>query len=502
MRPKKRTTAAIPNTLGQACGLALIGMLMTACASGGNVDQERPVADRDSSSDVCESPDDEAPPCDRFLLRTTKSLTDLPSSYVFNMGTTRCDGEDSFTTEGTRGTVQFEYRLLLDPPDVPGYVDFSTTQWDQTGQFFQDIEGSWRVQIDSLDHLGPNVESAAVQFRARPVNAQREPVGVEWSDWVQVNHGTRYGLLRVSDYWHLQPREPLSFHGTNFAQCEDFDAQMGWRSPDAFERGGMPVPTTQASAVMYFTKANRFGYHTPSFEWGGADHPLWAQGLGFNLFWVDTPKPYPADGNGYERWIMSNATEWHCDPDFDDYLDPDGEAFASANCRYFADGSVPEFPDTLFNQPATNDPDLRNYILAPEYVGQGWGIAALHGQGDRKQLWGVHANVWSSNELPQVDGAQREVLQLKYYEGPANYLTHGDTPWGHREDWYLDRQGPMRVEGRNVGPRAGIGESRAQLRLPGTADPDLMHREVIAAPQYCMTRNGAGTCTLDRWGEK
>ena len=132
-------------------------------------------------------------------------------------------------------------------------------------------------------------------------------------------------------------------------------------------------------------------------------------------------------------------------------------------------------------------------MLAPEYVGHGWGIAALPIGDDR--LWSVHANIYAGDAIPYESEGEGPVLQLKFYEGTADYLTRQDTGedwYGHREDWFLDEQGLEKLDSKRVGPPVCL---QAPWLMPGSCrdyapkDPDIRHREVMLAPQVTMTRS-------------
>ncbi|WP_224240330.1 hypothetical protein [Hyalangium gracile] len=485
--------------------------LLGASACGPAPQTEGPAAPSAGSEASAEAALNSAgnPPCNKLIMRASKSYVAVPSRYAFTMGILRCqdtngDGlSDRFPVEGFTGQVQYEHKTITNASNTPGYVALGSYPFNLQGTFYVSVtNGTYPVSVTSLSHLGAGVYNSVTLFRARPVDANRQPIGVEWSDWVQVNYNTRYGLLQANQFWRTTPPsyiygwEPTVLQGTNFVHGQAFSAEVGYRDPGYFH-SGKTLPTTQASVVMYFVKNNAYGYHNPYYNWPGDNAgPLWGQGASSNLFWVQDVQPYT--GPAAERWLWSNATEYY-NPLYGSWQNADAQFLGKAPIRVYGDGTTsgPDATSTWFDAPATNDSELRNYILAPEYVGRGWGIVVNHLRNGVSALWAVHANIFMSNELPGITGAARPVLHLKYYEGDQGYLDFAGTG-GHREDWYLDSAGILRIEGRAVGREVGVGDGRHRTRYLGGNDPDLRHREIIKFPHYCATRVGAGACSLDR----
>lgn len=491
---------------------------------GLDLDEDEPVEASFVPATSCAEPEPEpAPTCDALALRTTRSYTGVSSDYELLLSVLRCDDDDGdgeddrFTLEGMPSTtLQVQTRRLADAPDVAGYVDLDTVAWGPVLSELVNV-GVGTTILPRDAELPAGASTVATIVRARPVAPNGAPIGIDWSPWVQVNHGTRYALLEATRYWRMDAPDgssetaPTALQGTNYARCEDgdFDAQIGWHPPEAFHDSDDLLPTAEATSLMAFTKSNRRGYHQPGYAWEGEDStkhpcdgmcPVWERGQSNLLFWLDGPHEYPAGQDLEERWLFANGAEWYAwgtqappSPWHDEALQ-----FSGDPAYVMGDGTTP-VDDDFFGQPSNLDPSLRNYMLAPEYVGQGWGIYVEHGPEDH--TWAVQANVHPAEAIPGLSGVTGPVLQLSYFEGVADFLVSEDAQWGHREDWFLhDGDGVLRVEGRATGPLpyASLGSGRRRTRMPVPHDPDIVHREIIQAPHYCMTQVGRGTCSLDR----
>ena len=391
---------------------------------------------------------------------------------------------------GVEGPLEFEYRVKTTGLDGSGYKSLDTilAEYDEVQGYFQRpfTNGGWDFTVLPKDLVA---DPAAYIYRARRMSGN-----TTWSDWIHVNYNTTDGLLRAVDYWPDDPSAPeRRYDGRNEIYEQTFKSRIGYKAVDYFNPPGKPLPpnTSGANVVMYFLKNNHYGYHNPETPFSNAFNGGYSNGL----FWIDV---IPYGGNPGERWLISNAFEYYAplSSQIETEPWPDWTNFDYLKTRT-AGRSL------LLGSHETSPPDLREYILAPEYVGLGWGIVV-----DSEALggitWSTHANIWTQDQLPGLEdsGSTEPVLQLKFFEGPTGFLARGSiAQWGHREDWFLNSNGLLRIEDRGTGqPHFSVGAGNEKARYPAANDPDILHREIMKYPHLCMTEStlSGGNCPEDR----
>lgn len=434
--------------------------------------------------------------CNRMQLRSSRSYVDtaVASDHTYFYGVTRCNAQTNrYTVDAYSGRLQLQYKKRVAAPNQLG--------WAPGDAGWEDLPNAttWTSQSSETRIVGTSLAVAvpagttpvAMIVRARPVDAQGNAIGVGWSDWVQVNYGTRFGLLSAdaylrSYYYPFSPNE-LHFSGENHPAGQNFLATIGWAPPCHFH--GVPnknatLECASEDAVMFFLKDVAAGYHNPGLAWTpAATHPLWDLGRSNLLWWLDGPLP-GAGGPAGERWIVSNGFEMYRD---------DGLVQSTTNWddaqAHFARPLGPDDRSYAFVNPASNDPELRDYVLAPEYVGHGWGVY-FGVEGGRE--WGVHANVYDGVSVPYPASRDEPILHLKFYEGSTGWLTRETDPpagwFGHREDWYMDTLGLEKLDSRRAGAPVCLGVGEQRCRRYVVNDPDVRHREVMVNPQVTMIR--------------
>lgn len=443
---------------------------------------ERPPATPTPTATPEPTEDLSSPSCGKLLLRTSKNyaqvLPEQPAAVRFYAFVLECDADGRANgASGVDGPLEFEYRVKVDGLDGPGYKSLATLldEYDDVHDTFQRsfTNGIWEFTVLPKDLAA---DPAAYLYRARL------PAGDgAWSEWIHVNYNTTDGLLRAVDYWPDDPGAPeRAYEGYNAVYDRAFNSRIGYKPVDYFNPPGKPLPplTGNSNAVMYFLKDNVYGYHNPQTPFSNAPNDGYSNGL----FWIDVA---PYGGNPGERWLLSNAFEYYEPLSAEGDVDPWPDW---TNYDYLQERTAVH--ELLMGSHETSPPDLREYILAPEYAGRGWGIV-VDSEAIGGITWSVHANLWTVEQLPGLEesGSTEPVLQLKFFEGPTGFLEAGSTAhWGHREDWFLTRDGVLRIEDRGTGyPHLSVGAGNEKARYPAANDPDVLHREIIKYPHLCMT---------------
>ena len=155
--------------------------------------------------------------CNKFNLYTTKNYTSVPYYYRFSTGVSTCSPKAG-GIGAIPGAVLFEYKLKINPPEQPGYVDIRTINWDRAGRFKSHLQMVYVVSFQSLDHVGPNVTSVAGILRNYMLVP--EYVGNGWGIFVpHVRNGVSYqwhvhaNVFKGSEYQVL----PGTARGQSFA---------------------------------------------------------------------------------------------------------------------------------------------------------------------------------------------------------------------------------------------------------------------------------------------
>ncbi|MCP3957385.1 MAG: hypothetical protein GY719_05995 [bacterium] len=455
---------------------------------------------------------------DRLLLLSDVSWTPAnpgtPFVYYMTAWIMRASS-GSYTLEQYTGPLQFHYRGLpnaTDQPYQPGQLSLAEGGWPPfvltTGTFTQQaVEGRVRAVVTGGVGVG------AYAYSARPTAEGMDDVA--WSQWVQVNNGTRYGLFDMRDYWSLHEGDSWTFDGrqslspytkavSSTSTIYNFDEVCDGACPEP--PIGVPAEA-DANFVQLFLKTRNQGYIGYQNPWSAH---TWGSGNMRCALWGWQPPAGNADDG---EWVSYTAHEcWYRpasqeppppagDPIFDPLSTSKGNfwhapASPQPTCECPTGGCTSETSDLCWDRdPYKNEPEyqppeddrgyqLTNYILAPEYVGTGWGIGVRKNVNNR--YWYAWANGFDEDDLamiPGLDAAAIEgnLLQLRFWEVTSKGR-------GHREDWYGDADGVLRIEDRIF--RGGIGKTHQH--------PDGTHTQVMQQPHFCMTRQGLGACPAVR----
>lgn len=368
-----------------------------------------------------------------LLVRTSKSLVaKLPGYYYLYAA--RLVGTN---VEAFSGTL--DYKLSFCPKASP------TRCVDSAGTWLSVTDGGVRADLP--------VGTAEGIYRAsfRP-HASTEP----WSNPVQVNVGYAGDLEDMSEYW-IMPTSGAAFTGTNTVTQTNYRAVIGYE-PYTAACGSDPANIK----TMYFMKDNRFGYWGPSYITANENHGI------NNLRWH--LRPWAQDG-------------WH-----DEYLTAIGHEVYQYNPSSLSlDSNFKKLNGTL--RYGSMSSDFPGYVLAPRFVGTGWGMANseqtyLHGQeGSSSDFcnvsgganygrtpWVVHINKVQLH-LPKYTGP---AIEIKFWEGPAGQMG----PFLYVENWYfVKHKGLVRIEA----------NAYDQNTVPCTGDPDCFVNEQMQHPMNVLT---------------
>lgn len=300
--------------------------------------------------------------------------------------------------------------------------------------------GRWLNMSNGLTvaNLSTDIVRGVYKARFRPSSSS-----VGWSNEIQVNVGTTVGLENMRDYW-LMPQTEATFVGKNNRTGESFTAKVGYKD--------IQLPCLPAGAgvkAMYIIKDRTNGY--------------WAPGSPSNLLWYLTP--------------------WHNAGFHDTYLNAEGhEAYELGG------QSNLEFTQNFKNvqhsyRYGSTNPNFPGYVLAPQWVGAGWGVGNAaqtysDSAGPDTHLcaprgstgvgtWAVHADIVN--------------LALPKYNGPAIMMSYWEL---FGVDAYVERWFFVK----------GVGLVKIQANTYGTAsgeycdrDPDCYVNRIMQKPQVEMT---------------
>lgn len=442
-----------------------------------------------------------------LILRTSKS-------YINNNGVDSF--YDLFVYERTCDSGEFGFEPFT------GYIDLSIRQYDpgvpgqsSYNKTLSNAPWSSPIAVNDVYVTGGRIRYTvpstygriAALMKARPSN-----YSLSWSDELQINRKTTWELKPINNFWPTGTSGQRTYSGDNFLANKTFATEIGNRSPSHFHSIwkilGLGYPSFTADAVMYFVKnKQRYGYIIPGLpdSWlhsscsgsnpSGCTESVWKSGLGNALFWIDKNASIGNNPAG-ERWLVANHGEVYSMPSgtwsHENYMQS-----ASPLCSNGDSGHCP----TTFSDPyqcgSTDVPDVRNYILAPEYVGKGWGIFMkvtrdnLSGTACAKNdyIWFVDADVMKDYNIG-LDNRGRDIVQIRFVEAKEAILNGSSTASGHREDWFLDSNGGViRIEDRMVGQEQYNGTGWKRRRYPAKKDPDIFHRDILECPHVSLTAN-------------
>jgi len=315
-----------------------------------------------------------------------------------------------------------------------------------------------------------------------------------WSEEVHLNRQTLWQLKPINSYWPTSTSGQRSYSGQSYLAEVTFSSEIGNRQRNYFHPPSKNPPTEIADAVMYFVKNNRYGYIVPGLPdpWITDWDNLWQTGNANALFWI---KICGLNGNNRENWLVANGGEvYHSPANWENWQNEDYMISAQP---WWSAGTDP------YQCASTDVTDMRNYMLSPEYVGQGWGIYLKVKRGGSPNtctdgdewIWFAEADFYKDYEIPGLENQGRDIVQLRMWEAYAGVLEINldpyDPPTGHREDWYFDTDGVVRVEDRSIGPMKWYGAGGwIRTRVPAYYDPDIFHREIMECPHVSMTADG------------
>lgn len=351
---------------------------------------------------------------------------------------------------------------------------------------------------------------------------------------VQVNVGSTFNLKKLDNYWPQGENaigEEWRFVGHNFPKNTGFETEIGFKDENAFN---LKADWIESDNVWYSVKSDMTGYHTPNMPWQGYGSSC------YNL--IDIQSPYnhcntnqcnteycnipnpPVDKrrtignatwylnsntvlpdnkmNSGEKYLVANggyAYYWGaCSNTFNENTQPFISGTESLNCLktdwdneeyYLSKGFYQSNwngneENPMYTAKDINKEELRNYIIAPEYIGDGWGVYAITNHGNR--IWAVYSYL-------SIDNQNRNILTLSFREGPTNFIGHCENSEcnsisGHREDWVFEDPQEQGLKGRQVnlysrscGPRA---LSEDLLNVNNT-ETDFINAPMNKKREYC-----------------
>lgn len=311
-------------------------------------------------------------------------------------------------------TGQLDYKLSFCPKQTPNQCSESGGPWlaVQNGQVRADVpvgtpQGIYKAQFKPSDRPdGP------------------------WSNQVQVNVGPRdftYGLEDMKQYWIL-PDTEKQYVGKNHITGAQYEAVVGYRSVPAVNAcSWMPADTKE----MYFMKTDRDGYWGPNYN----DPMIGADGRN-TLSWYVVPH---AQRDGWDN----------------EYLTAVGhrafELPAQSSERLQIDKNFKkELHAFMYGSLDTRYP---GYILAPRWVGSGYGVANLQQTYIGTDSAGGGLCELATTNRPRGVGTwvvhvDKVNLSLPKYQGPAMRISF----WEYigieiKEQWYFVKGvGLVRIE--------------------------------------------------------
>ncbi len=390
---------------------------------------------------------------DSLYIRTSKSYLQTPDSYILYV----VDNKE--TAHGYNGYLEAQATSC----DANGNNCATTTfPWrDSNGNDIEVIGGSVNVDIPS-SFINPSVITA--KFRPNP-----NTYNLDWSNEIQVNIDSTYGLIDSKDYW-ITPNREYMFYGKNYPYNKNFETLVGWNDNDICGESG---------TTWYFMKDIPEAYWNPK-----RPGETWA--FEQNLEW------YIMD------WQKKSG--WH-----DEYLYGKGHQLFNYNPNDPFDVTE-NFKDSRRWSQSLYDsvnPMFAPYTLVAHWVGSGWGIGNLHnnticfdysdcfennycdlelGLQLVNHQWIVHSDIVNIR-LPDDTSLpvkyQGPALRMKYYEGNPGFITD-DTKYGLREDWFFIKdQGLVKIEQKWFSPNN---------QVPCSQDDDCFFNEVMENPHIRLTR--------------
>ena len=345
------------------------------------------------------------------------------------------------------------YTGLLDVKVTNCSADNPTVCTTTTGPW-----GDYYVENGSvLIDLSPDFQPAIFKARYRPRDSSWG-----WSNEIQVNVGTTYGLEDMRNYW-VMPNEAVLFRGTNNINRTDFTTAIGYKSSQ--DICGDPGRT------MYFMKDSDEGYWDPNYPW-------LARTSTKNLLWHLIP------------WQKQPG--WH-----DEYLWARGhEEYQFNPADPFSLGA--NFTDKVAQKRyGSTDSRFPGYVLAPRWIGSGWGLGNTNTYSIASpdvsfcqipkepikwtNAWVVHGD----KTVLDFPGYKGPALRLKFYEGEAGF-TNDRGKVVLREDWYFVKNvGLVKIDQKYFGPYAA---GTYASRQPCQDDPDCLVNEYMVNPHVTLTK--------------
>lgn len=355
-----------------------------------------------------------------------------------------------------------------------GYLEVLVTACDSYGQNCKTSQGIWKnfdgtpIYISGAFKVNIPYTQGANTFKAR-YRPSPNPYNFDWSNEVQVNISTTYGLENMRDYWVFWSGEK-TFYGRNKVWGENFTTKIGFEP--IVNVCGIPV------RPMTFKKDSAYGYWRPASPW-------------YNQLWSWTPN-YGKDLTKFNyrfsndlRWFL---VDWQKKPGWQDtWL----TVYGYTTYRYKS-GMVNSAALSNSITHDSNDPTIPNYFLAPQWLGPGWG------NGTNKALMGgaevpasmctltnsSTTNVWSAHADLLTLATSRgsfPALRIKYLEGEQNYMYGANFV---REDfWFIKGQGLVRIDTKEFGSYPGFGRSACMN------DNDCLLNDIMSNPNTSLTRS-------------
>lgn len=374
-----------------------------------------------------------------LYIRVSRSYVDPGESYILYV----LSSKSPFA--GYTGLL--DVKVTSCPASNPTECTTTTGPW---GDYYVE-NGS--VLID----LPPDFQPGIFKAKYKPRDSSWE-----WSNEIQVNVGTTFGLEDTKNYW-IMPTNTVLFRGENNISRTNFTTAIGYESAEDI--------CGDTGRTMYFMKDSEEGYWDPKVPW------------------------YPRAGTNNLLWHL---TPWQKQPGWhDEYL------WAKGHEEYQFNPSDPFSLSTNFTDKTgqvrygSADSRFPGYVLAPRWIGSGWGLANtnLYTRASPdvsfclipteptgwSGAWTVHGDK-TALDLP---GYRGPALRLKFYEGEAGFTSdRGKAVL--REDWYFVKNvGLVKIDQKFFGPYvAGAYASRQ----PCPDDPDCLVNEFMTNPHVTLTK--------------
>ena len=376
----------------------------------------------------------------KLLVRTSHSVVDPGGYYIL------------YASEPTGTNIrpfngQLDYKLTFCP-------ELSLSQCtNSTGPWLQVSNGQIRVNLPST--IAKGIYKA--QFRPS------EGSDIPWSDVIQVNVGNaKYGLENMQEYW-IMPESQKAFEGTNHVTGQSFETRVGYR-PAAHGCSWMPAGTKE----MYFIKDHKDGYWQPNY-----DTQFTGEGGGSNLLWYIAP---------WQKGTWDNV-----------YLSAVGHRGHPMPDQISLDLNKNFLNVTGGTRYGSGDPRYPGYILSPQWVGPGYGVANnqqlyLYDDGGMRDICQVNEESPGRGTGTWVVHIDNVTLQLPKYHGPAMRVSFWEFINGAqdiKEQWYFVKgKGLVRIEQKLYWPSNGLNA------LQCATDPDCYNAKqtpTMTSPMTEMT---------------